>query len=90
MADSTTFPKLTDLPVIRCIFKVLITVTMIPIFNFMKSYMVNQIPQTKAIANGPECLDKHVIKIFRRYHVVYEEVSSKDVVGVSVRAFLGI
>ena len=44
VADSSTFPKLTDLPVIRCVSKVLITVTMISMISLTKRNMANQIP----------------------------------------------
>ena len=39
--DSKTFPKLTDLPVIRCISKALITFTMVSKFYFMKKNVAN-------------------------------------------------
>ena len=91
VADSKTFPKLTDLPVIRCISKVLITVTMISIISLYEEE--DSKPDStfvKPVANGPKCLDKFVLKIVRRYHIIYEKVSSGRVVGVTIRAFLCI
>ena len=44
VADSRIFPKLTDLPVIRCISKFLFTVTTMSIISSMKRNMANQVP----------------------------------------------
>ena len=42
------------------------------------------------VANGPKSLDKFVLKTVRGYHIIYEKVSPRRVVGISIRAFLCI
>ena len=42
----------------------------------------------KPVTNHSKGLNKFVLKIFRRYHFINEEVNSGCIVGVSIRAFL--
>ena len=94
VADGKAFPKLTDLPVMRCISKVLLTVTMTHCDDDEQlneeEYSKPDSTFLKPVANGPKSLDKFVLRLLRGYHVIYEEICSRWVLGVSVRVFFCI
>ena len=90
VAESKNLTRLTDLPVIRCFFKVVITVTFISIKKFKVGNNEPDSINFKPIANSPKGFNKFLFIVVGTYDVIYEKVCSRCVAGVSIWDFLCI